>query len=151
MDEVLIEAAAAADMDVVKALLRQANLPEAGVDELGARLWVARDGGAPVGALVGCVGLELYGQDALLRSLCVDGARRGGGVGDRLVREALRQAAARRVRGVFLLTTTAAEYFTRHGFRRIGRDALPAAVRTSAEFTSLCPASAVAMGREVTW
>lgn len=145
MSEVRVVAAQAADLDAARELLQAAGLPLAGLDELDGRLWLARDGATTLG----CVGLEVFGQDALLRSLCVAPAARGQGVGDLLVRHALRQAAVARLRSVYLLTTTAAEYFPRHGFRRIDRDAAPAAVRRSAEFASLCPASAVAMHREV--
>jgi amino-acid N-acetyltransferase len=44
-----------------------------------------------------------------------------------------------------LLTTTAAPFFTRFGFTSAARDAAPAALRATAEFASLCPASAVCM------
>ena len=46
---------------------------------------------------------------------------------------------------VFLLTTTAATFFPRFGFREVARADVDAAVRDSVEFTTACPASAVAM------
>jgi hypothetical protein len=49
------------------------------------------------------------------------------------------------VTDVYLLTTTAAEFFPRLGFARIARDAAPRVVQTSTEFQSACPASAAAM------
>jgi amino-acid N-acetyltransferase len=51
---------------------------------------------------------------------------------------------------VFLLTTTAAEFFPRFGFERISREDVPASVKASVEFQSACPASAVVMRRVVT-
>lgn len=137
--------ATSADVETVSEMLRAADLPAEGVDHLTGTLWLARDGDD----IAGCVGLEFHGDDALLRSLCVAPGQRGRGVGDALVRVALGHAAERRLRGVYLLTTTAADYFPRHGFRRIERDAVSPAVRRSAEFASLCPASAVVMAREV--
>ena len=47
------------------------------------------------------------------------------------------------------LTTTAADYFARLGFVRIDRDAAPPAIRATAQFASLCPASAHVMRREL--
>ena len=49
------------------------------------------------------------------------------------------------IRDVYLLTTTAEHYFPRLGFACVDRECVPAAVRTSAEFTGACPASAVVM------
>ena len=50
---------------------------------------------------------------------------------------------------VYLLTTTARYYFTRHGFAECARDTVPAAVRDSWEFRSGCPTTAVVMMRPV--
>jgi N-acetylglutamate synthase-like GNAT family acetyltransferase len=46
---------------------------------------------------------------------------------------------------VFLLTTDAAGYLERLGFRSVERDAVPDQVRASDEFVRLCPKSATAM------
>jgi amino-acid N-acetyltransferase len=51
---------------------------------------------------------------------------------------------------LYLLTETAAGFWPRFGFERIGRDAAPAAVRGSAEWHGGCPASAVAMALDLT-
>lgn len=140
-----IETARPEDLAVVVSMLDQAGLPPDGVDALGDRLWLARDDRG----VLGCVGLESYGGDALLRSLCVVPEGRGRGIGGLLVHHVLEQARRLGVGGIYLLTTTAAGYFPRHGFVVIERDVVPAAVRSSSEFTSLCPASAVAMRLEV--
>jgi amino-acid N-acetyltransferase len=100
--------------------------------------------------LVGCAALELYGPDALLRSVAVAGALHGRGVGRRLVAVALDLARDRGVATVYLLTTTAEAFFHHLGFERVAREAVPAAVRASVEFTSACPASAVVMRTALT-
>jgi amino-acid N-acetyltransferase len=99
--------------------------------------------------VVGAVGLEFYGPDALLRSAVVSRELRGSGLGGVLIARLLAQAEARGVRGVYLLTTTAERYFPRFGFERIDRAEIPEAVRQSDEFREACPASAVAMRRMV--
>ena len=67
--------------------------------------------------------------------------------GGRLVAERLSSAARGGAADAYLLTTTAEAFFARLAFTTIARDAVPAGVRGSAEFTSLCPASATAMHR----
>jgi arsenate reductase len=97
------------------------------------------------GELVGCVGLERFGADALLRSLAVVPRMQGAGLGKKLYLRALAEARSGGVRSLYLLTTTAARFFERAGFERIDRGLVPPAVAASAEFDSLCPASAVCM------
>jgi amino-acid N-acetyltransferase len=93
----------------------------------------------------GVVGLELFGEDALLRSLVVDPSERGTGGGRLLVAAAEEHARSLGVRSVYLLTTTAERFFERLGFRRVDRDSAPAAIRATREFANLCPASAAFM------
>jgi amino-acid N-acetyltransferase len=97
--------------------------------------------------LAGCVGIEQYGTDGLLRSLAVHPNHRSQGLGARLTRRALRQARRLGLRRVFVLTETAPEYFLRFQFRRIPREDAPPGVQGSVEFASACPATAVCMER----
>jgi amino-acid N-acetyltransferase len=101
-------------------------------------------------ALVGCVGLERYGTDALLRSLAVVPRLQGTGLGERLYQEAIAEARRGRTTALYLLTTTAAPFFARAGFERIDRALVPPAVAASPEFRSLCPASAACMRLRLT-
>jgi amino-acid N-acetyltransferase len=50
---------------------------------------------------------------------------------------------------LYLLTTTADQYFPRFGFTRTTRSAVPDAVKASAEFQGACPDTAVVMTRRV--
>jgi len=49
------------------------------------------------------------------------------------------------VRELYLLTTTAERFFATRGYAGIERERVPDTVRASAEFSALCPASAVVM------
>jgi amino-acid N-acetyltransferase len=98
------------------------------------------------GRLVGCAHVERYGASALLRSVAVDAAVRRTGIGRELVEAALTGPAGDATRA-YLLTETAAAFFGRLGFRRTSRNRIPPSVRASVEFTSACPASAIAMTR----
>lgn len=97
----------------------------------------------------GVVGLELYGKDALLRSLAVDPATRGRGCARALVEEAERHARRNGVRRLYLLTTTAAEFFSHLGYKTLAREEAPPSIRATTEFSALCPASSVLMVKEI--
>ena len=142
-----IRPATASDLEAVKGLLRGARLPLDGLEEqFGDGYAIAECGGAAIGA----EGIEVHGDAGLLRSAVVDAAWRGNGVGDALTQDRLAWAARHGLREVWLLTTTAADYFPRFGFARAARDAAPAPMQRSREFADACPASAVVMRRSLT-
>ena len=142
---VTLRRAVPADRDTVGALLRDLELPTDGVTDWLDRFWV----GEHEGAIVGVAGMERYGDAGLLRSVAVAPEWRGSGIGRALVDRVLEEGRAAGVQEVFLLTTTAERYFPRLGFACVDRARVPAGVRTSAEFTGACPASAVVMRREM--
>jgi amino-acid N-acetyltransferase len=116
-------------------LLRAAQLPDHGVAERFGHFRVVRD----MGRLVGVCGLEVHGDDALLRSLAVDPDHRGAGVGGLLVEDVVELARKMGLRSVYLLTTTAREFFLARGFAEQPREQAPAAIRESWEFRTGCP------------
>lgn len=97
------------------------------------------------GAPTALVGLEIYGQDALLRSLVVSADARTRGLGSALVLHAEEYAAAHQVRAIYLLTTTAESYFERRGYRPIDRAEAPPSIQSTREFAGLCPARSAFM------
>ena len=129
------------DLAQVLALIRQCALLETGVAEAIDDFCIARS----EGRLVGCAGLETYGELGLLRSVAVESAARHTGLGTKLV-DAIRSAArAGQLRELFLLTTTAAHFFERRGFVSVQRSTLPAPIAQSWEFRVGCPQTALAM------
>ena len=127
----------------LKDALAQAALPHADVKEEGRQFFA----GQCRGQSVGFIGFEVYGGEALLRSLVVREADRGQGFGSALVQGAIDAAAAQGATRVWVLTTTAVELLRRLGFLRVDRSAAPPAIRATTEFASLCPATAVCMTR----
>jgi amino-acid N-acetyltransferase len=115
-----------ASLDLVDAV----HLPRQGIAEAMEYFWVARAGGC----IVGTVGLEVYDDMALLRSLAVTPARQHTGLGRALTETALSYLTTRQFHAVYLLTTTAEAFFARHGFCLVARDAVPASVQQSVEF-----------------
>ncbi|MFL5462281.1 MAG: arsenic resistance N-acetyltransferase ArsN2 [Gemmatimonadales bacterium] len=137
--------ASSADLEAVFGLLSRSGLPTAGVADNFSQFLVAEANGR----LVGVVGLEIYGQSALLRSAAVEESWRGSGVGRVLVERALDLARQREIDDVYLLTTTAEHYFPKFGFVCVRRDEVAQGVQSSVEFQTACPASATAMRKHV--
>ncbi|HEX9939822.1 MAG TPA: arsenic resistance N-acetyltransferase ArsN2 [Longimicrobium sp.] len=142
MTDFEIRTAAAGDRDEVEALLRRTDLPPDGLDEqFGDPYAVA----VSDGRIVGAAGVEVYGTAGLLRSVAVDPAWQGRGVGAALTAERLRWARERGLESVYLLTNTAAGYFPKLGFTPVPREQVPDGVRTSLQFASVCPSTANVM------
>jgi amino-acid N-acetyltransferase len=137
-----ITPAARFDLIGIHWLLQLESLPSSDVtEEALSHFLVCRD---RIG-VVGVVGLEVYGQFALLRSLVVSSERRGCGLGRRLVGAVEDTARASGVTALYLLTTNAAEFFESFGFRRIDRAEAPVQIRATSQFEHLCPATAILM------
>jgi amino-acid N-acetyltransferase len=99
----------------------------------------------PRDAPTGLVGLELYDGVALLRSLAVAPDAQRSGLGSALLEQAEGYAYAHGVRSLYLLTTSAQHFFERRGYRLTSREGCPAAIRSTSEFASLCPATSALM------
>ncbi len=106
---------------------------------------VARKGGD----LVGVVGLEVCGKEALLRSLAVEEAHRGQGLGRKLAASVERVARSRGAETLYLLTLTAEGLFAKRGYEKVERESTPEKIRLTEEFSRLCPATAVCMRKSI--
>jgi amino-acid N-acetyltransferase len=130
------------DLPAVLALLKEAGLPSEGVvDHFPEAYVVIRDGEA----IRAVAGLEPYGEAGLLRSVAVSPAARRRGLGLAITETLLRDAVDRGFRQVFLLTTTAADFFRKLGFIETVREEAPVEMRLSPEFAGACPSSAVCL------
>ncbi|MGH2403259.1 MAG: arsenic resistance N-acetyltransferase ArsN2 [bacterium] len=136
-----IRPAGPADGPAIERLLASLDLPTAGAGEQVDGFVVVDHGGA----IVASAGLEIYGRGALLRSVAVDPDHQGRGLARALVLRLLERARREGVVRVFLLTTTAPEYFRRMGFETIADSAVDAGVRASKEFDDCCCAEAQIM------
>lgn len=133
--------ASEADWPAIETLLSESALPLDGAhDHLEGFVVVEKDG-----EIVGCGALERYGSKALLRSVVVAPQLRGTRMGERIVRDLLERARAESIDTVVLLTSTAADWFPRFGFRRIARQAVPTELTQSLEFRGACPETAIVM------
>jgi amino-acid N-acetyltransferase len=146
--------AKSSDREDVEELLAENDLPTADLDSAYSSLFVCE---SAAGERVGVGGLEVGGEgerqikhDAgLLRSVAVEESVRGAGYGTAICKALLDRAREGNLDAVFLLTTTAEEFFADLGFERVQRSRVPDSIRASAEFSDLCPASATCMKRDL--
>ncbi|MGE5189624.1 MAG: GNAT family N-acetyltransferase [Gemmatimonadota bacterium] len=138
--ELRIGPAVAKDLPFVLSLLEECGLPVAGVREHFDRFFVARAGRRRIG----CVGMELYGEDVLLRSLAVARHARDAGAGGALLSRAISEARRAGGRTAWGLTTIGRKgLFDRLGFRVVPRCGAPPGLARSTQFRGVCPESAV--------
>jgi len=138
-----IELATAAAAPEIHALLRAVGLPTEDLSTSPVRFWVAREGES----LAGAVGVEPYGDAGLLRSLAVDPSHQDLGTGSALVQALELAMQAEGLKTVVLLTQTAESFFVKCGYTLIPRGQVPEQIRQTAEFRSLCPATAACLSK----
>lgn len=128
------------------AALAAAELPTDDLDEPNRTFFLYR---SLSGAVLGYAGFELYGNDALLRSLVVLPEARGQKVGRAIIARLARRVFDRGGRQLWLLTTSAAPFFESIRFRRAERADAPAAILATRQAADLCPASAALLTRAI--
>lgn len=140
-----IEPARGDDLPYILTLLERSALPQDDLTSHVATILVARK----ANRIVGSAALELYGTEALLRSVAVEEPLRGQGIGQKLTDAALELARRHNIKTVFLLTETASQFFSRFGFQPVSRSQVADTVQRSVGFISACPTSAQAMMRHL--
>jgi N-acetylglutamate synthase-like GNAT family acetyltransferase/protein-tyrosine-phosphatase len=137
--------ASGGDLDAIGRLLVASLLPSRDVGGANLRFIVASEGGR----LIGCAGLQVSGQDGLVRSMAVHWTRRNAGLGSRLHERLLFEAVLTGVRTLYVVTTTAEDFFAGHGFKKIQARAVPPELQASEEFTAFVPGGSTVMSRPV--
>lgn len=138
-----------ADYKAIKNLLVSCLLPPDDLEQVMAdegSLFIVAEEDAKI---IGSIGLQQYGYDALIRSFAVDIYYRGSEVTAKLMRELERHARALKIDSGYLLTTTITNFLLRHGFERYDRAAVPEAIAKTEQFASVCPDSAVCLVRKL--
>jgi amino-acid N-acetyltransferase len=97
------------------------------------------------GDVVGTGGLELFKDCGLLRSICVRTDMQKRGLGKFIVQELEKIAAHMGIHRLYLLTTTAKDFFTKEDYTTIDRKDVPLEVKNTTEFSSVCPSTATVM------
>lgn len=136
-----IKPAASEDHSAIVALLEDAKLLADDLDPQLEHFFTA----SVDSRIVAAGGLEIYAENALLRSLVVMPEIRGQQVGARLYKKLSNYAEIKQVRQLYLLTETAESFFSAQGFETIARSNVPASIRSTQQFSDLCPDSATVM------
>lgn len=101
------------------------------------------------GIVVGVGGVEVYGNNGLLRSLAVHPEHRGAGIAGKLLARLNSISKKNSLTALYLLTETAPAYFERKKYSKITREEVPVEVQQSSEFSHVCPVSAIVMKKEL--
>ncbi|MFW9769208.1 MAG: arsenic resistance N-acetyltransferase ArsN2 [Candidatus Thorarchaeota archaeon] len=138
-----IERAKESDHAAVVVLLQDVDLPPDEIELHMENFLIIRHPEAVAGpeSLIGSVGLEIYEDSALLRSLAVHPDFQGKGLGSRLVDSIIDFAKGKDIHRLFLLTDTAEKFFEKRGWVVVTRDKIPEDMKQSVEFTTLCTSS----------
>lgn len=131
------------DLPAARELLASSELPIDDIDDPS----ITFIGAFEDSMLVGVVGLQSCDSAGLLRSLAVRPQHRDHGIARQLCERVIEMTTERKLESLWLLTTSAKDYFTRHAFEAVPRDTAPAAIRSTAQFARLCPSSAHVMRR----
>ena len=142
-DAITYSMASRDDLPMVRALLSANGLPDEDVGEHIEHFVLAWD----EHALLGTAGVELLGNDGLLRSLCVGSSYRNRGRATELYKRVEAYSRNAGLSRLYPLTTTAKEFVGRRGYSVCLRESVPPVVHNTAEFCSLCRSTAVCMVR----
>ncbi|HTE54407.1 MAG TPA: GNAT family N-acetyltransferase [Kofleriaceae bacterium] len=123
------------DMDDVRELLKSLELDWADLRDEDSRNFLVltnEDG------FIGCIGIEVFGEDAVLRSLAVKRSARGHGYGWMLADTAINQTRRRGVKRLYLMTDKiASDFFAeKHGFRVVDQSLVAPRALQSPTFTT---------------
>jgi amino-acid N-acetyltransferase len=122
--------ATTADVKRIFELLKAAHLPVQHADSsLDTTLVAEKDG-----IIVATGAVEVHGESAVVRSVAVDAALRGGGVGRSLSEALLDLGRQNQVRDLYLFTREAYGFWQKLGFRDTTLEAWPEAARASWQY-----------------
>ena len=129
------------DLLQVTSLLESVNLPTKGIDYQFHNFFVTEEGIK----IIGCIGLEIYNNIGLLRSLAVHPDKRNYSLGSQLVKKVFELSDEQNLKELYLLTETADKFFPKLGFSVVTRDEVPIEIQNSDEYSSVCGISAIVM------
>ncbi len=94
---------------------------------------------------IGFGGLEIVGSKALLRSVVVKKEFQGKGFGKIISNWIEQRAKEQQISTLYLLTTTARDFFEHQGYQVVDREDFPEPIKQTKQFSGLCPLTAHCM------
>lgn len=89
--------------------------------------------------------LEFYRPYALIRSVAVSEKEKHKGYAKQICKALFQHALSENIIELYLLTETAEEFFSRQGFEIIDRNTAPQIIKSTSQFSTLCPDDARVM------
>lgn len=129
------------DLEEVQSLLKKNKLPFEDLASSNIEIIVAVENGQ----IIGCIGNEIKGEDGLLRSFSVADEFKNLGIGNELFKRLILEAQKANLKTLHLLTTTASSYFNKKGFVVSNRNEAPENIKSTSEFSTICPSNSVYM------
>jgi amino-acid N-acetyltransferase len=125
-------------------LLQESDLPVSDLDEQKDLFALLQNN-----EVAGTGGLEFFNSCALLCSVSVRKDLQGQGLGKFINQELEKISRQRGIDCLYLLTTTAKDFFNKEGYEVISRDDVPESIKGTSEFSSVCPSSAIVMRKNL--
>jgi len=140
-DGLLFQPASQTDWNEIRNLLTANRLQVQGALNHLSNFVVATENGRVVGA----IGMEVYGDIGLIRSLVVASNMRGRKVARRLIKQLISRARTRQVGALYLLSGPADDLFYAFGFEKMARADMPTKLYVSSEMQGPSSASPTGM------
>lgn len=145
MNNLQIKEAKIDDLQTIQRILKENKLPYQDIQTSNVQMFFAYANSE----FIGIIGLEKFETIALLRSMVIKEEYRNQGYGKILCKKLLTKAKNEGIKDVYLLTTTAKSFFEHLGFNTINREDSPDVIKSTTEFSTLCPATAQCMKIEL--
>ncbi|TDR73248.1 GNAT family N-acetyltransferase [Paludibacterium purpuratum] len=140
-DDIQFQPASPTDWNEIRNLLTANRLPVQGALNHLMHFVVATENGRVVGA----IGMEVYGDIGLIRSLVVASNMRGKSVAKRLLRSLIERARAKQIGALYLLSGNTDSLFAAHGFEKMARADMPTKLYVSSELQGTSSSSTTAL------
>lgn len=132
-------------LNSVKEILQLNHLPLLGVEDQFSNYFVLQLNME----IIGVIGLEIYGDSALIRSFAILPEFQKKGLGTILFQQILEYAQEKKIKNLYALTETAKNFFEKNGFGVVDRKFAPLEIQQSKEYTTICPNSAFFLKRAI--
>ncbi len=145
MDDLIFVFATTEDEHKIKELLLKCRLHINDIDSEKLKNFILAKVNSKI---VGVVGLEIFNDIGLLRSLAVEPSARLKGIGKLLLERIFTFSYQMEIKELFLFTTDADKFFICFGFNKLIREKIPVQIRETSQYNELCPDTAFCMSRK---
>jgi len=144
-EEIEILNARSEHLHSVKEILQLNHLPLIGVEDQFSNYFILQLNAD----IIGVIGLEIYGDSALIRSFAIIPEFQKKGLGTTLFQQIMEYAQEKKIKNLYVLTQTAKVFFEKKNFGVVDRNVAPLEIQQSKEFTTACPSTAILLKRAI--